>query len=243
MNLKEKLRIDVNPEKSNNDNNILELNNKISIKNGINDNNRNQSNGSIKTTEYSSKSSEFISKYIISKYRNHHHFKNNKDRFKENINKNIQINNNIQGDDIKNKKTKHIKKHSNVPKFVEYINDYLKKNNANIDAPKLPINYNIEFLVDNSTNQSKIGEKGFMKKKDIDIYNKNEEYKKIARIPHDKLSHLVINKNFYINKDDKNYNKISITQRIKHKYLTVIYIYPNSTKNLFINKILSESCN
>ena len=244
MNLNEKLRIDINLEKSNNDNNILELNNKISIKNRINDNNINQSNGSIKTTEYSSKSSEFISKYIISKYKNNHHYKNNKDKFKDNINKNIQINNNTKGENIKNKKTKHTKKHSKAPKFVGYNNDFLDKNKTNINAPKLPINYNIEFLVDNFTKQSEIGEKNFVKKKDIDTYNKNEDYKKIARMPHDKLSHLAINKNLFLNKDDKNYNKISVTQRVKHKFLTIIYISPNSTKNLLINKkILSENNN
>ena len=65
-----------------------------------------------------------------------------------------------------------------------------------------------------------------MKKNDIDTYNENKEYKRIQRIQHDKLSHLIINENLYINKNQKNYNKMSVTKRIKHKFLTIIYITP-----------------
>ena len=222
MNLNEKLGIEIDQDKSNNDNNI-ESNNKISIENGINDNNRNQSDESIKTTEYSSEAGELILKYIKSSCKAHHYYKNNKDMIRDNIKKNLQINNTIKRENIENKKTK---KSSKTPKFVEYNNDYLKKNNTNINAPQLPINYNFEFRIDNCTNQSKIGEKNYMKKNDIDTYNENKEYKRIQRIQHDKLSHLIINENLYINKNQKNYNKMSVTKRIKHKFLTIIYITP-----------------
>ena len=227
MDLNENFCREIRTGKLNNENNILDLNNKLYIKNRIDDNNKNQSIGSIKTTEYSSESSELISKYIIDKCKKHHnHNKKNKDGFKENINKNIQINDNILKETNKKKLTKHTKKCAKAQKFVEYNNDYLIKTNTNIIAPKLPLNYNSEFLIDNLTNQDKIGDKDYMKRNDNDTYNKSQEYKKILRIPNDKLSHLIINENLYINKNEKNYNKMCISQRIKHKYLTIIYISP-----------------
>ena len=82
MNLNEKLGIEIDQDKSNNDNNI-ESNNKISIENGINDNNRNQSDESIKTTEYSSEAGELILKYIKSSCKAHHYYKNNKDMIRD----------------------------------------------------------------------------------------------------------------------------------------------------------------
>ena len=52
------------------------------------------------------------------------------------------------------------------------------------------------------------------------------KYKKISIIPSDKLSHLCVNESMFITQKKKNYNEISVTQRNKHKFLTIIYITP-----------------
>ena len=103
----------------------------------------------------------------------------------------------------------HKKKHK-APKIIEYKSEYLSKNNANTNAPKIPINYNIDFNIDDFTNQVEIGENEYIKKNNNKKYNNNEEYKIITNIPHDKLSHIFINNNIYKKETNNNYNKISV---------------------------------
>ena len=226
MDLKFKKETEINIDKVNNKNYYLEINSKIYQKNTINNINKNQSNGSIKTTEYSSESGEMVSKYIIDNLKNNIKINNHKEMLKENINNNIQFNNNIKKDICKKSKGFCDKKNNKAPKLVEYKSEYLTKENSNINAPKIPVNYSNDFNLDNFTNQDKIGEKEYFTNTNNNKYNKNKDYKKITNIPHDQLSHLCINQNLFINNNENNYKTYSITQRIKHKYLTIVYISP-----------------
>ena len=226
MDLNEKKQTEINIDKANNKNSFLEINSKIYQKNIINNINKNQSNGSIKTTEYSSESGEVVSKYIGDNLKNNIKINNNKEMFKENINNNIQLNNNIKKEISKKPKGFYNKKSNKAPKLVEYKSEYLTKDKSNINAPKIPVNYSPGFNLDNCTNQNKFGEEEYIIKANNNKYNINKDFKIIANIPHDQLSHLCINQKLYINNNENNYNTLSVTQRIKHKFLTIVYISP-----------------
>ena len=92
-----------------------------------------------------------------------------------------------------------------------YIN---RQNNINTNASKIPLEYNREFNLDNNTNQTEIGDQDFIKNINVVKSNINKDYKKISKIPHDKLSHLYINDFLYVNKQKYKYNKLSVTQRM-----------------------------
>ena len=97
----------------------------------------------------------------------------------------------------------------------------------NLKAPKVPFNYNKYFNMDRNTNQKEIGDIEYIKNIFKDKYKKSDEFKEITTFSHDKLSHLIINEDMYNIKESKTkYNKISITERFKHKYLTTIYFFP-----------------
>ena len=96
-----------------------------------------------------------------------------------------------------------------------------KKNNMNIKAPKIPINFDIIFNIDNNSKQKEIGDKEYIKYINYDKYNKYKEFKEISVISHDKLLHLITNE-----EKNENYNKVCITERRKHKFLTTIYLFP-----------------
>ena len=112
-------------------------------------------------------------------------------------------------------------------KIENYLSEYpSKNNNININAPKLPMNYDKTFNMDKMTNQKNIGNKDYLTNTINNKYN-NNEFKKISVISHDKLLHLITNENIYNKKAEKeNYNKVSITERFKHKFLTTIYLFP-----------------
>ena len=127
---------------------------------------------------------------------------------------------------IKIKKKK--KGNKKTVKNENYLSEYpSNNNNINIKAPKLPMNYDKTFNIDKITNQKEIGIKEYLIDKINNKYNNNNEFKKIPVISHDKLLHLITNENIYNKKSDKeNYNKVSITERFKHKFLTTIYLFP-----------------
>ena len=191
---------------------ILEIKNEAFKENIINNINKSQSNESTKTTEYSSESSEIISKYLYNKYKKLHKNYNPKDAQKNNIKHNTNNGNNTETYSKTNKKSKNKKKFIKAPKSEEYNSEYLNHNNVNIKAPKIPFIYDIDFEIDNIEKNSQKGE--------------INEYKKISRIPHEKLAHLIINENLYKMKNNLNYNEILVTQRVKHKFLTIIYFSP-----------------
>ena len=225
MDLNERKETEISIDKSDNKNDMIELSNNIYPENITNISNINQSYGSIKTTEYSFESGELISKYIIDNLKNNQKNKNNIDEFKKNLLNNININNDVKKEKCKNQKNLIHKKKLKALKIEEYKSEYLTKN-ANINSPKIPINYNIDFNIDDFTYQVELGENEYIKKNNNNKSNNNEEYKIITNIPHDKLSHIFINNNLYKKKIRNNYNKKSVTQRIKHKLLTLIYFSP-----------------
>jgi hypothetical protein len=187
----------------------------------------NQSNGSIRTTEVSSESDSLISKTKLDSKIKKSVWCNKKTAI---LNNNKYDKNNII-DTIKkgSKKDKSIIntiKNKKAPKHEEYKSDYLNKSNSNINAPKLPFNYNTNFKIDNYSRQDEIGTKQFIKISKKKNFNVNSDFKKISIIPNDVLSHLCTNENFNINQKNKNYNEISVTQRYKHKLLTIVYLSP-----------------
>ena len=235
MDLNGKLSIEINFENSKNED-FLEKRKAENQENNINNMNINQSNGSIRTTEYSSESGEVISKFLINnnsntvyKFKVNQTIKNNTENTKNNQDT---TNKNKENESIcKGKRNIESKKNKKAPKFGEYNSEYLSESNIHINAPNVPLNYKCNFNVDNFTNQNILGAKEFLKTSDDNTYMNNEEYKKIKRIPHDKLSHMLINENFYINENEKKYHKFSISQRVKHKFLTILYFSPKEKKN------------
>ena len=186
-----------------------------------------QSNGSIRTTEVSSESDGLISKTKLDSKIKKSVLCNKKTNI---FNNNIYNKNNII-DTIKkgSKKDKSIInsiKNKKAPKHEEYKSDYLNKSNSNINAPKLLFNYNTNFKIDNYSHQDEIGTKEFIKNSKKNNFNVNNDFKKISIIPNEVLSHLCTNENFNINQKKKNYNEISVTQRYKHKLLTIVYLSP-----------------
>jgi hypothetical protein len=186
-----------------------------------------QSNGSIRTTEVSSESDGLISKTKLDSKIKKTVLCNKKTNI---FNNNIYNKNNII-DTIKkgSKKDKSIInsiKNKKAPKHEEYKSDYLNKSNSNINAPKLLFNYNTNFKIDNYSHQDEIGTKEFIKNSKKNNFNANNDFKKISIIPNEVLSHLCTNENFNINQKNKNYNEISVTQRYKHKLLTIVYLSP-----------------
>ena len=224
MDLKEKIKYEMQTDKSKFENYNFLKNLEIIKKLTISYNNKNLSNESIKTTEYSSESGEMLSKYLINNSQN-----KNKISRKDNLkgNKNEIIHFGINNHPEINKDGKKFKgKNKKAPKFIEYNCDYFTYKNTNINAPKIPLIINIDFKLNNFTNQGEIGEKEYMKNVFTNKYNKCEDFQKVSIMPHDKLSHLCINENLYIKRNENNYNAISVTQRNKHKFITIIYISP-----------------
>ena len=115
------------------------------------------------------------------------------------------------------------------------------KSSVNAEAPLIPwyyksyinLNFNSNKLNENKFNnkfKDIQGEKSIdnmEEKQEILLYNKtrdlleNNTFKSIMTIPHEKLSHLFV----YCDSDNK-YIRSSLTQRNKHKFLTVVYFSP-----------------
>ena len=129
---------------------------------------------------------------------------------------------------LKEKEKKKKMQDKKIKKYEYYKSEYLsQKNNINVNAPKIPNNYNINFNIDKNTKQKNIGEEEYIKDLYKAKYKKNEAYKEISTISHDKLLHLIINQNIYeMEKNNKKYNEISITERFRHKFLTTVYFFP-----------------
>lgn len=185
-------------------------------------NKKNQSIESIKTRAHSSESEDFISKYLFDSNLKNDNTENNKKNINKDINnENLKKNKNQNKNclDAKNKKFTNIKKYDSNKLYTKNLNSGFK-------MPKLPLIYDTEFKINNNSNQDKIGEREYIKRNISDEYNINEEYKTISKFPNDKISHVCISEKLYFNKKKKNYNKIAVTQRCKHKYLTIVYFFP-----------------
>ena len=226
MDINQNLNFNIQLNETKNDNSIFNINKEINKKIKINNENKNQSNESLKTTEYSSESGELISKYLINNYKTPIKDNSIKYNIKKDKNKKYNFYQDHQQDINKNEKLIKKNKIKKAPKPSEYNSDYPSYNNTNINAPKIPFIYNINFELNNFSNQSEIGQKEYIKNNSNMKYNKNDEFVKVSIMPHDKLLHLCVNENLFVNKNEKNYNTFSVTQRNRHKFITLVYISP-----------------
>ena len=101
---------------------------------------------------------------------------------------------------------------------------YPNSKDLNVKAPMVMLHYKNSFLIDNQSNQYKFGIKDEFKFENNNYLNENKSYKKIFIFPHEKLRHITPNINDIFN--NKKYNRYSITERKKHKYLTLVYYKP-----------------
>lgn len=105
----------------------------------------------------------------------------------------------------------------------EYVDYIPKKCELNCDAPNIPGNYLKPFKINTHTRQNPVGNLRFMKPNE-NIYNYTDNsYKSIARPPHVNLNLLASS----INTNKKSgILHISMTTRMKEKYVTYIYYKP-----------------
>ena len=105
---------------------------------------------------------------------------------------------------------------------------YPLNNELNIVAPIIMTHYIYSFNIDYQSNQDFISvnpSKDFLQYKEKNFSTENNTYKKIMIWPHIKLLHSCSNLEDIKNKE-KNYFRICVTNRNKHKFLTIIYYKP-----------------
>ena len=109
---------------------------------------------------------------------------------------------------------------------IEYGCKYPDKNEINVEAPNIPMHYLPKFDLNYQTKQESLDNKYH-----IPIYLdknrtilENNIFKTIITISHEKLSHLCFNNE----KDNNNetYVRSAVTQRNKHKFITIVYFSP-----------------
>ena len=114
---------------------------------------------------------------------------------------------------------------------------YPNKSSVNSEAPNIPLYFNPSINLNYNSNQLNLNlcsnqpeQKNIDKIEENKLYLKfdksknlleNDTFKSITTIPHEKLSHVFTQ--FY--EDDK-FIRTAMTQRNKHKFLTVIYFAP-----------------
>lgn len=105
---------------------------------------------------------------------------------------------------------------------------YLELDKLNKKVPKLPPFYQKSFDIDNLSNQDKLKKNKIkLNKINNNIYGTAfNSYKIVFPFHHDKLSHLISEITDFPN-NQKNYLRISTTERKKKKFLTIIYYKPN----------------
>ena len=105
---------------------------------------------------------------------------------------------------------------------------YPLNNELNIVAPIIMTHYIYSFNIDYQSNQDFISvnpSKDFLQYKEKNFKTENNTYKKIMIWPHIKLLHSCSNLEDIKNKE-KNYFRICVTNRNKHKFLTIVYYKP-----------------
>lgn len=116
-----------------------------------------------------------------------------------------------------------LKKHN---KNTEYNSKIPDKNDFNSEAPEIP-NFNriyIDLNYNSNQGNGKFIEGNLIYNNSKNILE-NESFKSIMTISHNKLTHLFFNNND-INNDNKEYLRCAVTQRNKHKFLTLVYFSP-----------------
>ena len=125
---------------------------------------------------------------------------------------------------IKKVKTKKKKRKENKEINDGYGLKFPLIKDLNSKAPDVMLHYKDLILIDNQSNQGKFDNKKFLNYKKNKFYNENNSYKDIFIFPHEKLEHLSPNIDDIFS--TKNYNRYSITERKKHKYITLVYYKP-----------------
>lgn len=130
---------------------------------------------------------------------------------------------------IENTSNSNIKKKKKKNKDIEYNCIYPKASEVNSEAPGIPQHYISLFDINNQTKQEYLksmfpNKLVFDKRK---YFIENNTFKEIKTISHDKISHICYNIGKE-NSDQDKFVRTSITHRIKHKFLTIIYYTPKS---------------
>ena len=141
-----------------------------------------------------------------------------------NENKNTNNENNENQNSIKKVKTKKRKKKENKGLNEGYGLKFPFIKDLNSKAPDVMLHYKDSFFIDNQSNQNNFINNNYYVHKEKNFYNENNSYKDILIFPHEKLEHLTPNIDDIFS--TKNYNRYSITERKKHKYITLIYYKP-----------------
>jgi len=121
---------------------------------------------------------------------------------------------------IKKKKKKSGKDH------IDYGCKYPNSTEINLEAPAIPNHYFYEFNLNFQTKQELI--KNYFKQKHFINKSKNtlenNTFKSIVTLSHEKVSHICFN--CENNNNNEKYIRTSITQRNKHKFITLVYFTP-----------------
>ena len=133
-------------------------------------------------------------------------------------------NNDIDKSNAKKKKKKSLKD------TIEYNCTFPKPTEVNSEAPGIPQHYLSCFDLNYQSKQDYL-ESNFQGKLILDKRKnliENNSFKDIVTIDHDKLCHICYNIRNEENNDKDIYIRTAITQRIKHKFLTIVYFTPKS---------------
>ena len=109
---------------------------------------------------------------------------------------------------------------------IDYGCNYPKKTEVNLEAPNLPQNYFPIFNLDFQSKQEFL-QKVYLKDISFDKTKtllENNTFKSILTISHEKLLHIC--HNVESNNVNDKYIRTSLTQRTKHKFLTLVYYTP-----------------
>ena len=88
----------------------------------------------------------------------------------------------------------------------------------NTDAPYVPFHYLHKYNINYNTRQNAIGKKKYLVYHEKNLLSENNSYKKVLTCPHVNLNH-----NCSHCKVSRRYFRTCISQRVRHKFLTVVY--------------------
>lgn len=116
-----------------------------------------------------------------------------------------------------------------IKKHTEYNSKFPDKSDFNLESPEIPYHYSILIDLNIQTkrlkNDKQDNELKFNKSRNI---LENESFKSIMTISHDKLTHLFFNCTNDINNNKNTYLRSAVTQRNKHKFITLVYFSPKN---------------
>lgn len=132
------------------------------------------------------------------------------------------LNNFIDLTNYKNEEKNEINDTINICAYSEIIIKYPELKKLNRKAPRLLYNKKKLLLDMNSKKRDKFS---YIEKNNIYCYaNINNSYKKVSKLENENIGHLM--KEINDNMKDRNYRKISATERNRNKLLTLVYYIP-----------------